>query len=147
MPIIVQERTPRLWTSGFRPGRKFDFIIDWTVWWWHHHSPSYVLIAFSEIFASITGLEYAYTKAPKNMKSLVMAVFLFTSALASALGEAFVCELVFFGNWLSLDADTVVNSSFRRSSPCLELRCYGCHCIRHWYSHVAVHLAFGCPRG
>ena len=29
------------------------------------------------------------------MKSLVMAVFLFTSALASALGEAFVCELVF----------------------------------------------------
>ncbi|KAL9708586.1 hypothetical protein Ac2012v2_008255 [Leucoagaricus gongylophorus] len=51
---------------------------------------SYVLIAFSEIFASITGLEYAFTKAPKNMKSLVMAVFLFTSALASALGEAFV---------------------------------------------------------
>lgn len=51
---------------------------------------SYVLIAFSEIFASITGLEYAFTKAPKNMRSLVMAVFLFTSALASALGEAFV---------------------------------------------------------
>lgn len=52
----------------------------------------YVLIAFSEIFASITGLEYAFTKAPKNMRSLVMAVFLFTSAIASALGEAFVCE-------------------------------------------------------
>ncbi|KAJ3575009.1 hypothetical protein NP233_g1373 [Leucocoprinus birnbaumii] len=51
---------------------------------------SYVLIAFSEIFASITGLEYAFTKAPKNMKSLVMAVFLFMSAIASALGEAFV---------------------------------------------------------
>lgn len=50
----------------------------------------YVLIAFSEIFASITGLEYAFTKAPKNMRSLVMSVFLFTSALSSALGEAFV---------------------------------------------------------
>jgi len=53
-------------------------------------SGSYVLIAFSEIFASITGLEYAFTKAPINMRSLVMSVFLFTSAISSALGEAFV---------------------------------------------------------
>ena len=51
---------------------------------------SYVLIAFSEIFASITGLEYAFTKAPKNMRSLVMSVFLFMNAISSALGEAFV---------------------------------------------------------
>lgn len=51
---------------------------------------SYVLVAFSEILASITGLEYAFTKAPKNMRSLVMAVFLFTSALANAISEAFV---------------------------------------------------------
>ncbi|EIW81520.1 PTR2-domain-containing protein [Coniophora puteana RWD-64-598 SS2] len=50
---------------------------------------SYVLIAFSEIFASITGLEYAFTKAPKNMRSLVMSIFLFQSAFASAIGEAF----------------------------------------------------------
>ncbi|PPR06178.1 hypothetical protein CVT24_000720 [Panaeolus cyanescens] len=53
-------------------------------------SGAYILIAISEILASITGLEYAFTKAPKNMRSLVMSVFLFTSALASALGEAFV---------------------------------------------------------
>ncbi|KAF9269358.1 PTR2-domain-containing protein [Marasmius fiardii PR-910] len=53
-------------------------------------SGSYVLIAFSEIFASITGLEYAFTKAPLNMRSLVMSIFLFTSAVAAALGEAFV---------------------------------------------------------
>lgn len=51
---------------------------------------SYVLIAFSEILASITGLEYAFTKAPKNMRSLVMACFLFMNALSSAIGEAFV---------------------------------------------------------
>ena len=50
----------------------------------------YALIAFSEIFASITGLEYAFTKAPKNMRSLVMSVYLFTSAISSAIGEAFV---------------------------------------------------------
>ncbi|KDE05745.1 POT family proton-dependent oligopeptide transporter [Microbotryum lychnidis-dioicae p1A1 Lamole] len=53
-------------------------------------TPSYVFIALSEIFASITGLEIAYTKAPKSMRSLVTAVFLFTSAISSALGEAFL---------------------------------------------------------
>lgn len=51
---------------------------------------SYILIAISEIFASITALEYAFTKAPKNMRSLQMSIFLFTSAISSALGEAFV---------------------------------------------------------
>ena len=58
------------------------------------HSPTrfrYVLIALSEIFASITGLEYAFTKAPKNMRSLVLAIFYFSSALSAAIGEAFVC--------------------------------------------------------
>jgi len=51
---------------------------------------AYILIAISEILASITGLEYAFTKAPKNMRSLVMSAFLFMSAIASAIGEAFV---------------------------------------------------------
>ncbi|KAF8964521.1 peptide transporter PTR2A [Flammula alnicola] len=51
---------------------------------------SYILIAISEILASITGLEYAFTKAPKNMRSLVMSIFLFMSAVSAALGEAFV---------------------------------------------------------
>ncbi|KAG7443566.1 peptide transporter PTR2A [Guyanagaster necrorhizus] len=51
---------------------------------------SYVLIAFSEILASITGLEYAFTKAPTNMRSLVMSVYTFTNAFAAAIAEAFV---------------------------------------------------------
>ena len=58
-----------------------------TVW---AQAGCYVLIAFSEIFASIAGQEYAFTTAPKNMRSLVMALFLLTSAIAYALGEAFV---------------------------------------------------------
>ncbi|KAF1923903.1 PTR2-domain-containing protein [Didymella exigua CBS 183.55] len=58
-----------------------------TVW---VQAPAYLLIAFSEIFASITGLEYAYTKAPKNMRSLVTGVFWFTHAFSSAIAQAFV---------------------------------------------------------
>lgn len=50
----------------------------------------FVLGGISEIFASVTSLEYAFTKAPKNMKSLVQAVALFMNAFASALGQALV---------------------------------------------------------
>lgn len=51
---------------------------------------AYVLIAISEILASITSLEYAFSKAPRNMRSLVMAFSLFMNAFSSAIGEAFV---------------------------------------------------------
>jgi len=50
--------------------------------------PPYVLIAISEIFASITGLEYAYNKAPKRMKSVVMSIFLFMTAIGNAINAA-----------------------------------------------------------
>lgn len=51
-------------------------------------TPAYVLVGLSEIFASITGLEYAFTKAPASMKSLVTSMFLLTNAFGSALGIA-----------------------------------------------------------
>ncbi|KAF2268731.1 PTR2-domain-containing protein [Lojkania enalia] len=60
---------------------------DLSVW---VQTPAYLLIAFSEIFASITGLEYAFTKAPRNMRSLVTGVFWFTHAFSAALSQAFV---------------------------------------------------------
>ncbi|KAL4809415.1 POT family-domain-containing protein [Aspergillus unguis] len=50
-------------------------------------SISYVLIALSEIFTSITGYEYAYTKAPKNMKSLVQSLYLFSNAISAAIQQ------------------------------------------------------------
>lgn len=53
-------------------------------------TPAYMLIGISEIFASATGYEYAYTKAPPRMKSFVQSLFLLTNAFGSALGEAFV---------------------------------------------------------
>lgn len=53
-------------------------------------TPAYVFIGLSEIFISVTGLEYAYTKAPPSMKSFVQSLYLFTNAIGSALNEAFV---------------------------------------------------------
>ncbi|KAJ6150718.1 hypothetical protein N7470_007312 [Penicillium chermesinum] len=50
----------------------------------------YVLGAISEIFASVTSLEYAFTKAPRNMRSLVQAIAQLMNAFSSAIGQAFV---------------------------------------------------------
>ncbi|KAJ8131117.1 hypothetical protein O1611_g2510 [Lasiodiplodia mahajangana] len=58
-----------------------------TVW---IQTPAYVLIAFSEIFASITGLEYAFTKAPKNMRGFITGIFWFAQAFSAAIAQAFV---------------------------------------------------------
>ena len=49
-------------------------------------TPVYLIMAVSEIFASITGLEYAYSMAPASLKSFVMSIFLLQSAFGSALG-------------------------------------------------------------
>lgn len=43
-------------------------------------------MGLSEIFASVTGLEVAFTQAPESMKSLVMSVFLLTTAGGAVLG-------------------------------------------------------------
>ncbi|TKA52391.1 hypothetical protein B0A49_10108 [Cryomyces minteri] len=51
-------------------------------------TPAYLFIGLSEIFASITGLEYAFTKAPPSMKSFIMSMFLLTNAFGAALGAA-----------------------------------------------------------
>ncbi|MCJ1443525.1 MAG: hypothetical protein MMC23_004023 [Stictis urceolatum] len=51
-------------------------------------TPAYVFIGLSEIFLNVSGLEYAYTKAPPSMKSFVQSMYLLTSAFGSALAEA-----------------------------------------------------------
>lgn len=73
-------------TSGYYAEPSDDYKSPINVW---AVTGVYVLIATSEIFASVTTLEYAFTKAPKNMRSLVQSVQLFTSAFSAALAQAF----------------------------------------------------------
>ncbi|KAJ3531109.1 hypothetical protein NMY22_g8289 [Coprinellus aureogranulatus] len=51
-------------------------------------SGPYILVGISEIFASITSLEYAFTKAPARMKSVVMSFSQLQTAIASAINFA-----------------------------------------------------------
>lgn len=46
-----------------------------------------MLGALSECFCNVTAYELAYARSPPSMKAFVMALFLFSTALSSALGE------------------------------------------------------------
>ena len=110
---------------------------------------SYILIAISEILASITGLEYAFTKAPKNMRSLVMACFLFTTALSSAIGEAFVCKF-FCQNVPYYFVTNIMNicfyliSSIRGPTTCVELWHHGSSCVDNGFLVLVVRTRSRC---
>ena len=43
----------------------------------------YIILTLAEILVSTTGLEFAYTQAPREMKSIVQSVWLLTSTLAN----------------------------------------------------------------
>ncbi|EXJ72471.1 uncharacterized protein A1O5_04975 [Cladophialophora psammophila CBS 110553] len=66
-----------------------------------YQAPIYLLVAISEILASITSIEYAFTKAPRNMRSMVQAFSLCMSAVANVIGEGFL--------WLARDPYLVWN--------------------------------------
>lgn len=53
----------------------------------------YFIITLAEVLVSITGLEFAYSQAPKRMKSTIMGFWL----LAIAVGNVFVSLLAEFG--------------------------------------------------
>jgi POT family proton-dependent oligopeptide transporter len=50
----------------------------------------YAVLTLSEIFVSVTGLEFAYTQAPKEMKGVIMSFWLLTTSI----GNFFVSGLV-----------------------------------------------------
>ncbi len=67
-------------TAGLKPN------IAWQM-------PAYALITAGEIMVSITALEFSYTQAPKTMKSIVMAVYLW-SITAGNLFTALVHKVI-----------------------------------------------------
>lgn len=56
---------------GFKP----------TIWW---HFFGFVILSLAEIMVSITFLEFAYTQAPKKLKSLIMSLNLMSISLGNA---------------------------------------------------------------
>jgi POT family proton-dependent oligopeptide transporter len=57
--------------------------------------PAYALLSAGEVMVSITGLEFAYTQAPKSMKSMVMALYLLSISagnLFTALVHLFIAN-------------------------------------------------------
>lgn len=59
-----------LLASGARPNVAWQF-------------PAYVLLSLGEVMASITALEFAYTEAPKHLKAIVQALYLFSVSLGN----------------------------------------------------------------
>jgi dipeptide/tripeptide permease len=55
-----------------------------SIWW---QLPNVMLGAISECFCQVTAYEIAYARSPKNMKAVVMSIFLFMNALSSALAQ------------------------------------------------------------
>nr|WP_294790095.1 POT family MFS transporter [uncultured Mucilaginibacter sp.] len=74
-----------------------------SVWW---QIFAYVILSAAEVLVSITGLEYAYTQAPKSMKSTMTALWLLTVAAGNlfvALINGNISKGGFFAQFVGAD--------------------------------------------
>ncbi|KAI0533841.1 POT family protein [Xylaria digitata] len=83
---IVQYRVYETSPCGYQAST-CDDVSPINIWW---QIPNVALGAISEIFVNVTSYELAYARAPENMKATVIAIFLFMTALSSALGEILI---------------------------------------------------------
>ena len=58
----------------------------------------YLTITLAEVFVSITGLEFAYTQAPKSMKSIVTSFWLLTTFFGNLLASVISGFNIFEGS-------------------------------------------------
>lgn len=102
-----------------------------SVWW---QILAYVVLSAAEVLVSITGLEYAYTQAPKSMKSTMTAIWLLTVAAGNlfvALINGNISKGGFFSQftgadfyWMFIVICTIFFVAFLFISPRLKERSY-----------------------
>ncbi|KAI0125420.1 POT family protein [Xylariales sp. AK1849] len=83
---IVQYRVYETSPCGYAAST-CDGVSPISIWW---QIPNVALGAMSEVFVNVTAYELAYARAPVHMRSTVVAMFLFMTALSSALGEILI---------------------------------------------------------
>ena len=71
LSFVVTARIEAWISAGQTPG------IEWQLL-------AYAILTAGEVLVSITGLEFSYTQAPRKMKSIIMAMYLFSVSLGNA---------------------------------------------------------------
>ena len=102
-----------------------------SVWW---QILAYAVLSAAEVLVSITGLEYAYTQAPKSMKSTMSAIWLLTVAVGNvfvALVNGSISNKGFFAQlegatyfWFFVGLMTAFLALFMVISPRLKEKSY-----------------------